>query len=190
MMINIKLNNEASTIAKLIVGLGNPGQEYAFTRHNAGFIFLDFFMAKMEAAGYEIMKQEQKEYQKFFIPGLNLFLLKPKSYMNLSGIAVKKFLSYTKEIGQIIVVHDDLDFQIGEFKVSSKKGPKLHNGINSIEEEINTSDFIRIRIGIDNRKDIPIPGLDYVLYDFAPEELEILEQTFNAIIKQHFKISS
>jgi peptidyl-tRNA hydrolase, PTH1 family len=189
-MISIDLSTSPTSKSTLIIGLGNPGKEYAFTRHNAGFLFLDFFLAMLETKGFEIMKQEQKDYSKFFVPDLNLFLLKPKTFMNLSGTAVKKFLDYTREITRIIVVHDDLDINIGEFKVSDKKGPKLHNGINSLEEELKTSDFTRIRIGIENRKGIPIPGLDYVLYDFAPEELQLLEQTFTTIIEQYFKFNA
>ena len=75
-------------------------------------------MAKLKASGYEIMTQEEKYYIKYFIPELNLFLLKPKTFMNLSGMAVKKFLDYAKKIDQLIVAHDDLDISMGKFKVT------------------------------------------------------------------------
>jgi PTH1 family peptidyl-tRNA hydrolase len=185
---NIKFDLKNNPQPILMVGLGNIGKEYENTRHNIGFLFIDYFLTQIEQRKIEYLKQEQKLYYKYFIPELNLFLIKPKTLMNLSGLAVNKFLSYTKAIKDIIVVHDDLDLDIGDYKLHFEKGPKSHNGINSIISEINTSKFYRIRIGIENRQGIPIPGLDYVLYDLAPQELEQIKLVFDLILRRHFVI--
>lgn len=172
----------------LMVGLGNIGDEYQNTRHNAGFLFVDHFVKVAKKHGYESLEQEQRHFTKIFFPDLNLFIIKPKTLMNLSGLAVKRFINFSSDIEAMIVVHDDLDLDIGEYKFQFGKGPKTHNGINSIIEELKSSYFHRIRIGIENRKGIPIPGLDYVLYEFSPEELAQLEILFDLIIKKHFVI--
>jgi len=183
---NIKFNLQEDSKPLLMVGLGNIGKEYETTRHNIGFLFLDYFLSQMELRGFEALQQDHKLYIKYFIPDLNLFLIKPKTLMNLSGVAVKKFLSYSKAIKDIIVIHDDLDLDIGDYKMQFEKGPKSHNGINSIIDELNTSKFYRIRIGIENRNGIPIPGLDYVLYDLGDEELEQIQLVFDLILRRHF----
>jgi|PlaIllAssembly_1097288.scaffolds.fasta_scaffold21058_4 PTH1 family peptidyl-tRNA hydrolase len=172
----------------LLVALGNVGEEYINTRHNSGFLFVDYFLELIKSKGYEFLKQEHRHYIKYFIPDLDLFIIKPKTLMNLSGLAVKRFLNYSLNIEGMIVVHDDLDLKVGEYKFQYGKGPKSHNGINSIVEELKSTNFYRIRIGIENRKGIPIPGLDYVLYDFSPEEKEQLIMVFDLIIKKHFII--
>lgn len=186
MNINFDLKHEQEPI--LMVGLGNVGKDYENTRHNIGFLFLDYFLSQMELRGYEALEQDHKLYIKYFIPDLNLFLIKPKTLMNLSGLAVKKFLAYSKSIKDIIVIHDDLDLDIGDYKMQFEKGPKSHNGINSIISELNSSKFYRIRIGIENRNGIPIPGLDYVLYDLSEEEFQQVILVFDMIIRRHFTI--
>lgn len=185
---NIKFDLKEDKAPILIVGLGNIGKEYENTRHNIGFLFLDHLLAQIQLRGYVVIKQDQKIYIKYYVPDLNLFLIKPKTLMNLSGVAVKKFLNYNKVINNIVVVHDDLDLDIGDYKMQFEKGPKSHNGINSITAELNTSKFYRIRIGIENRNGIPIPGLDYVLYDLGKEELEQIKLVFDLIIRRHFQL--
>lgn len=146
-----------------LVGLGNPGREYENTRHNVGFLFIDYF-------------GQQK----------NIINLKPDTFMNNSGEAVKKLLNYYKISPEnLYVVHDDLDLRLGEFKIQKGKGPKLHNGINSIEEHIATSDFWRVRIGVDNRDpDNRMSGESYVLEKFSTEELKKITQIFEEVKKE------
>lgn len=170
----------------LIVGLGNIGEEYLNTRHNAGFLFVDYLISYLEKKGYELLKQENRHFFKYFFHELNLFLIKPKTLMNLSGLAVKRFIKFSKDIDLMIVIHDDLDLDIGEYKFQFGKGPKNHNGINSINEELKSDNYYRIRIGIENRNGIPIPGLDYVLYEFSPFELDKLHILFQDILNKHF----
>ena len=109
--------------------------------------------------------------------------------MNDSGVAVKKILdNYKISPSNLYVIHDDLDIPLGEYKIQMAKGPKDHNGINSIEEELGTKDFGRIRIGIENRSSISTrpKGEDYVLADFTEEEKHILTWTIQKIIHDEF----
>lgn len=108
--------------------------------------------------------------------------------MNVSGRSVVKMLNWLKlEPSSLILVHDDLDLKLGSFKVQLGKGPLIHNGVNSVENSLNTQDFWRIRIGIDNRNtnERQMTGADYVLGKFGKEELEIVCSTvFNKIVKE------
>ncbi len=151
---------------KLIVGLGNPGDQYTHTRHNAGFLFVD-----------ELAKHLEPHDSRFR-------LLKPETYMNASGEAVAHEANYYKIApADIIVIHDDLDLRLGLWKKQKGVGPKLHYGIQSIEEKLGTKDFYRIRIGVDNRNaDYRIPGEAYVLQRFTDGELVKLQEIFKVII--------
>lgn len=162
---------------KLIVGLGNPGKEYDKTRHNAGFLFLDEFVKGKN------IKDDWKEKDNYlYIKSGDLILCKPQTFMNLSGQAVRKVAAFYKvSIDDIIIAHDDLDIKLGEFKIQKGKGPRVHNGINSVESSLGSVDFWRIRIGIENRGDKPVKGVDYVLERFLPSELKLLKNTFEEI---------
>lgn len=105
--------------------------------------------------------------------------------MNESGMAVRKLIDHwSLNIDHLYVVHDDLDLKLGEFKIQKGKGPKLHNGISSIEKELGRSDFWRVRIGVDNRNpENRIAGEKYVLQDFTLEEKQIVSGIFEKIIE-------
>jgi PTH1 family peptidyl-tRNA hydrolase len=151
----------------LIVGLGNPGEKYKNNRHNAGFITLDKLREKIgEVKGF--------------------YFLKPDTFMNASGKAVSKIKNFYKIDSQdIYLIHDDLDIRLGEYKVQLGVGPKVHNGVDSVEQELGTKDFWRVRVGVDNReRENRIPGEDYVLKDFTKEEKEILIQTIEKVIDE------
>lgn len=147
---------------KLIIGLGNPGDKYQKNRHNAGHMFVEF-------AGKGI---------------------KTDVFMNSSGRFVSEKLNFYKiTLDDLYIAHDDLDIPLGQFKIQKEVGPKVHNGINGIEEILGTKDFWRIRIGVDNRAhsaEAPrAKGEDYVLQNFKPEELDILHKVFDEIIRDH-----
>ena len=169
---------------KLYICLGNIGKEYADTRHNAGFIFGQVYLDYLKKEGCNLDTKEHSDYTLHICKEKHLYLLFPKTLMNLSGRAVEQFLSYTNIAVKIIAVHDDLDLALGDYKISLGKGPKTHNGINSVENALQTKDFERIRIGIENRNGLPISGLDYVLYKFTTEELTTLMQTCEKIIAE------
>lgn len=170
---------------KLIVGLGNPGEEYRNTRHNVGFLFLDYFAQKNS---FKLNKKFNSEMLEISQNNEKNILAKPQTFMNRSGEAVSKIKNFYKiENENLYVVHDDLDIRLGEFKIQKGVGPKMHNGIISIEESLKEKDFYRIRIGVDNRTDVKIPGQEYVLGRFAKEEKEKLQLVFVQISNQLYE---
>jgi PTH1 family peptidyl-tRNA hydrolase len=159
----------------LFVGLGNPGYQYKNTKHNIGFEIIEYFInnnknitytksLKFQGILYEVIlkKELAKETNKFL-------MLMPLTYMNLSGISVKQVVDFYKiNTNEIIVIHDDMDIKIGEFKIKFNGGSAGHNGIQSIIDYIG-KDFYRIRIGINRPQDKNYK--EYVLNKFSPEEL-------------------
>ncbi len=169
---------------KLIVGLGNLGREYENTRHNAGFIFLDLLGGR----NFEEEKKLKSQLLKLNINSRKLLLIKPTTFMNSSGEAVVLTKEYYKiKNDEILVVHDDLDLQIGNYKIQFATGPKVHNGLISIENRLGSSKFWRLRVGVENRLGEErkyFAGQDYVLSNFKNEEINQLTDLFEDIIKQ------
>ena len=164
---------------KLIVGLGNPGKEYTNTRHNIGFMVLNHFAnadnwkSKWNALYTEIMVNNEK-----------VLLVKPTTYMNLSGNAIIEFVNFYKiNLEDILVIQDDLDLSFGTYKLKTSSSAGGHNGIKSIIERLGSNSFARLKIGISNNKEMDTK--DYVLGKFSKEEIETLEKlypTFDDII--------
>lgn len=169
---------------KLIIGLGNPGPQYTKTRHNVGFLCLDYIANKLGKSSDD-WKNDQKLTADIIIIPNKYILLKPQTFMNRSGEAVTRTMQFYKlGLQDITVIHDDLDIKIGIYKISIGKGPKLHNGTSSIENKVG-KDFQRVRIGVENRTpENRIPGESYVLQDFTTEEMPMLTQVFEDICKQ------
>lgn len=153
---------------KLIIGLGNPGRKYEMNRHNAGHLFVDFFLKKMEGEAVEAK------------------VFKSESFMNDSGKWVSEKVNFFKVSPKdLVLVHDDLDLRFGEFKIQFGVGPKVHYGVNSVEEALGTKDFWRVRIGVDARTvDSRTPGEAYVLESFSEEEMGQLEGLFGEILEK------
>jgi len=164
---------------KLIVGLGNPGKEYENTRHNIGFSLLDV-IAKEK--GFTISNEKfNANYVQININGEKVILVKPLSYMNLSGIVVRKYMDYFKITkDDLLVIQDDLDMVIGKVKFVYNSSSGGHNGIKNIEEQISTREYVRLKIGISNNKDVDTR--DYVLGKFNKEDKEILDNTYKKLI--------
>ena len=158
---------------RLIVGLGNPSDEHKSNRHNVGFIFIDKLIKKMD-----LPLQFDRKFKSEILQTANTLYAKPMTFMNSSGLAVAELVSFFKvNTENLWVVHDDLDIKLGEFKMQKGKGPKDHKGVSSVEESIGTSDFWRVRIGVDNREaDNRIPGEEYVLQNFSDEEIDVLDE--------------
>ena len=131
----------------LIVGLGNPEEEYSNTRHNIGF---DTVNAIARKNGIEINKNKYNSLcGQGIIKNEKVILVKPQTYMNLSGIAVKKFRDFYRIEGKnIIVIHDDIDIKIGTIKIRKTGGAGTHNGMKSVVQELGNKDFYRITIGV------------------------------------------
>ena len=161
----------------LIVGLGNPGNGYQFTRHNAGYMIVDRLAQKWNL-NFTISKKFDSELSQ----NRNHFLAKPQLYMNKSGEVVSRLVSYYKiPLSDIIIIHDDLDLKLNEYRLHFAKGPKIHNGVNSIEKALGSKDFFRYRVGIENRPDKSISGKDYVLQPFNSDEKAVIEKTAQEI---------
>ena len=166
---------------KLIVGLGNPGREYAKTRHNVGFIFLNSFLSK------ENLSLDKKKFKGQYCEyvsnkGHKAIFLEPQTYMNLSGDSVIDFIKYYKISPQdILVLHDDLDLDVSKIRIRSKGSSGGHNGIKSLIERLQTQEFKRVRIGIG--KDSNIPVVEYVLGKFSNEDMKLLETKFDVVNK-------
>lgn len=166
---------------KLIVGLGNPGREYLLTRHNAGFLFLDTLIDSYNIPDYK--SKFQSAFAQGKIDGHDLFFLKPLTYMNLSGgrvAEVCKFYKITPE--EILVVHDDVDVDLGKVKLKQGGGNAGHNGLKSLTNSLGSPNFWRLRIGIDPRPE-RMDLADYVLSTLPKSELSTLQDLFEVIAR-------
>lgn len=164
---------------RLIVGLGNPGSKYKLTRHNAGFLALDYFA---EQHGFAMTSEKwQGEYCRERLSGISILLIKPLTFMNKSGECVTRFADYYKIVpSKILVIHDDLDLPAGRIKVVARGGAGGHNGIRSIINHLGTSDFARLKLGIgrpaSNGQGQGITAERYVLARFGDQELDIVNE--------------
>jgi PTH1 family peptidyl-tRNA hydrolase len=147
---------------RLIVGLGNPGAQYAATRHNVGAWFVDFF-SQQNNISLSLQKKFRGSVAEFISTGEKIFLLNPTTYMNESGLSVAAFAKFYKiNPEEILVVHDELDFSVGDVRLKKGGGHGGHNGLRDIISCLNSADFYRLRIGIGHpghRDDVS----DYVL---------------------------
>lgn len=163
---------------KLIVGLGNIGKEYDNTRHNVGFKALDQILNK-----YNIKLDKNKfdgYYTKTVINNEQVILLKPAKYMNLSGEVVRDYVKFFKiNIDDILIISDDLDQEVGKFKLKSKGSSGGHNGLKNIERHLGTDRYKRLKIGISNNK--LLDTKDYVLGKISKKENEQLDIIFQIV---------
>ena len=175
---------------RVILGLGNPGVEYTNTRHNAGVIFVDYLSTKLNSPyGW------RREKNKMIFKSDKFILIKTAdTFMNESGNLIA---NSPYQLADFCLAHDDLDIKLGEYKIQTGIGPKLHNGIESVERTLGDTNFERIRIGVDNRAQGTgdparsasstagaggrIQGEEYVLQKFSAEERETLERVFEEI---------
>lgn len=161
---------------KLIIGLGNPGKQYETTRHNAGFLAVDFFLKDhLAITCASKFKATICEYQE---DGVKVFFVKPQSFMNLSGEVVREIVSFYKVdvTKDLLVLHDEVDFPFETVKEAKDSGAAGHNGVQNIIDELGTKDFARVRIGVETREaDSPLPTDVFVLQPFTVEELKKLE---------------
>lgn len=164
---------------KVIIGLGNPGKEYDNTRHNIGFMVLDNYLGEIK-----YQKRFNAEYYEENINGEKVIFIKPLTYMNLSGNAVKEFVNYYKvSLQDILVIQDDLDLQIGKYRIKINSSSGGHNGIKSIISVLHSDAFARLKVGVSNNK--AMDTKDYVLGKFNKEDIIVLEKIypkFNKII--------
>ena len=164
---------------KLIVGLGNPGKEYADTRHNVGFSFLDTYLASHHIEDKWVSKFDGK-YLQTTLFGEKVLFLKPQTFMNLSGNSVRKIVDFFHiDVSDILVVSDDLDLLVGNFKLKMSGSCGGHNGLRDIENKLGTTEYKRLKIGISNNKELDTK--DYVLGTFSKEEKDTLKQVYQEL---------
>ncbi len=163
---------------KLIVGLGNPGRQYERTRHNVGFLFLDSLADELGCSWFNESKF-QGVFDQGKIANAPVMLLKPDTFMNRSGQSVGKIARYYKLLPEeILVVHDELDFNPGIVKLKKDGGHAGHNGLRDIIAHLNSNQFYRLRIGIGR----PAAGkvvADFVLSNPSKNEFELLLEAFD-----------
>ena len=161
---------------KLIVGLGNPGKEYENTRHNMGFMAIDFYAQKNNL---DFKKKFNGLYSETTINGEKIILLKPQTYMNLSGNCIIEFVNYFKiDLDDVLIIYDDKDFDLGTFKIKKNGSSGGHNGMNNIISHFKTQNIKRIRMGI-SKNDIPL--IDYVLQKMGKNEMDKINGIFPII---------
>ncbi len=166
----------------IIIGLGNPTKQYNGTRHNVGFDIIDAIADK-----YRINvdgKQCKAYIGKGVIEGQKVMLVKPQTYMNLSGETVRGLVDYYKvdESSEIIIIYDDISLDVGQMRIRAKGSAGGHNGIKSIISHIGTQEFLRIKVGV-GEKPKGYDLADYVLGHFNKKEKAIMEDGYNRVIE-------
>jgi PTH1 family peptidyl-tRNA hydrolase len=167
----------------LIAGLGNPGARYERTRHNIGFLVLEEFLRRLKL---EFIEKEDYKIAKGSLGDEKVIFLEPLTFMNRSGIAVRKIMQKSNVFPEtLIVVHDDLDLETGVLKIRKKGSAGGHKGIESIIQNIGTQEFIRVKIGIG--RDPFVPTEKYVLSKFRKDEVPVIKE---AIVRAVDSVSS
>ena len=165
---------------KIIVGLGNPGDEYKKTRHNTGFMVVDRLAEKYNI---EVKKEKSKAlFGTGEINGEKVMIVKPQTFMNLSGEAVRGIMDFYKEsIENILIIFDDIDLELGNIRIKERGSAGTHNGMKSIVQNLGTVDFKRVKVGIGK----PKPNIDlvnHVLGKFSDEEFKILSTSIDKAV--------
>jgi PTH1 family peptidyl-tRNA hydrolase len=160
---------------KLIVGLGNPGEKYQNTRHNIGFLVIDRLAQHFQSSGWKLQLKGQLTQVSF--KNEKIILLKPQTFMNLSGECVIPVMQFYKvSQAELLVIQDDVDLQFGDLRFQKNRGHGGQNGIRNISEQLGNNDYSRLKFGV-GRPSHPEHNLaDYVLSPFAKSEHPLLEQ--------------
>ena len=159
---------------KLIIGLGNPGKEYNNTRHNIGFDLIDYIY------NGDYKEKFNGKYSEVIVDNYKIILVKPLSYMNLSGKVVKDFIKYYDvDINDVLVIQDDLDMELGKIKFVYNSSNGGHNVIKDIINCLGTKDFLRLKIGISKNNNVDTR--DFVLGKFSKKEEEIINESYSKL---------
>lgn len=173
-----------------IAGLGNPGDQYAETRHNIGFMMIDLLAERFPVSHHHT--DPDYHLREITIRRQRVLLVQPQTFMNRSGLAVEKVLrSYHESLEHLIVIYDDLDLAPGRMRIRTRGGDGGHKGIKSLIEYLDTNQFVRLRIGIGRPQpdqSSTVSGIresvvDYVLHAFQPEELPIIREVMQQVVQ-------
>lgn len=166
----------------IIIGLGNPGEEYESTRHNTGRMIIDAFAKQEKFPEWVFDKKINALKSEGKIKKEKVLFLLPETFMNNSGNAVMKVITSKKKAANLIVIHDDLDLPLGKFKISFARSSAGHKGAESVIKKIKTNEFIRLRVGISpKKKPAGKELLKFLLGKFTPKELPIFKKTSKKI---------
>ena len=174
-------------VSYLVVGLGNPGSDYTFTRHNAGFLTIDYISQKL---GVQVNRAKfHALYGEAKIGNTGVMLVKPQTYMNESGIAVREIAEFYKiPTENIIVISDDISLDVGRLRVRKKGSDGGQKGLRSIIYHLNSDNFPRIRVGIGQKPNPNYDLADWVLSKFTPDEQKLLFDKFEPVLQGIEKI--
>ncbi len=160
---------------KLIAGLGNIGEKYFFTRHNVGFMVVDKWAYKNDLTFREDKKLKSM-YTKFRFQGEDIIIIKPTTFMNLSGESISAVANYYKiNLEDILIIYDDISIDLGKLRFRAKGSDGGHNGIKSVIKHLGTSNFVRLKIGIGPQPNMP--SENFVLQNFPQSDQELLKNT-------------
>ncbi len=173
----------------VILGLGNPGDEFENTRHNTGRMFLERLHDAKDFAEWKTEKKPPMRWAKGEIGGKKSVLVAPDTFMNNSGRAAAHFIKSKKEAGNCVVVYDDMDLPLGVIKISHDRGSGGHNGVESVINTLKTRTFVRIRVGVSPKTAKGVAKkpsgedkvLKFLLGKFKPEELTLLKKVFQRV---------
>lgn len=166
----------------IIIGLGNPGEQYKNTRHNVGFMAVDEFAEKNNFPEFKLQKKSNALISEGAINDKEILLVKPQTFMNDSGKSVKQLTVNTKaKMTDLIIIHDDIDLPIGKIKIIQERGSAGHKGVESIIKSVGNEGLIRFRIGIASEK--KIAAMKIVLKNFSSDEQKIMIETIEKVTK-------
>jgi len=165
----------------IIVGLGNPGEQYKNTRHNVGFMAVEAFAEKNGFPEFKLQKKSNALVAKHIIDGKMVILAKPQTFMNESGKSAKKLMSNTEsKTSDLIIIHDDIDLPVGKMKIIKERGSAGHKGVESIINNIGNDGLIRFRIGIGGQNEVK--AMKVVLKNFSKEEQGLMDETIQKTV--------
>ena len=186
-----KISNGGDTVNSpveyIIVGLGNPGKQYETTRHNAGFLMIDALASRYSAT---VNRGKHKALVgEATIGGKRVLLMKPQTFMNLSGEAVGEAMRFYKlDVSKIIVISDDISLDVGKLRVRRKGSAGGHNGLKSINECLGSEDYSRIKIGVGKKPHPDYDLADWVLSNFSSDEQKALSELYDVVCRGIEKI--
>ena len=171
---------------EIVVGLGNPGDVYKDTYHNLGFLALEYLALKIKKEMNSDLKFQTSKSKKFsYAKAYGIIFLKPLTFMNETGQAVKtalKFFKIPKE--KMLVIHDESDLNLGDYKFSFNRGSAGHHGVESIIREVGSKSFMRLRIGVRHKESIRMPALRFILKKISPLDRKILYSVLGAAMEK------
>lgn len=166
----------------IIIGLGNPGEQYKNTRHNVGFMAVDAFAEKNNFPEFKLQKKAKTLISEHILGDEGVVLAKPQTFMNDSGKSAKQLISNTEaRMADLVIIHDDIDLPVGKMKIIKERGSAGHKGVESIIKNIGNDGLIRFRIGIGADK--KTEAMKVVLKNFSAKEKDLINQTIQKTVE-------